>query len=41
MPLILPGNTINDWIRLGTDPVKLLPFALTDMVFEPADKDLQ
>ena len=41
MPLILPENTINDWIILGTDPVKLLPLALTDMVFEPADKDLQ
>ena len=41
MPLILPGNTINDWIKLSTDPIKLLPFALTDMVFEPADKDLQ
>ncbi len=39
MPLILPGDMINDWISETTDPVKLLPLSLTDMVFEPTEKD--
>lgn len=37
MPLILPENKINEWIRPETDPSKLLPYALTDMVYEHAE----
>ena len=39
MPLILSGDMINDWINIDTDPYKLLPLSLTDMVFEPAEKE--
>ena len=39
MPLILSADMINDWINVDADPAKLLPLSLTDMVFEPADKD--
>ena len=34
MPLILPGNLVDEWIRPDTRPEDLLPYALTDMVFE-------
>ena len=34
MPLILPGELVNDWIRPDTKPENLLGNALTDMVFE-------
>ena len=34
MPLILPQQYINDWIRPDTKPEELLGQALTDMVFE-------
>ncbi len=34
MPLILPKNRIADWIRPDTKPGDILPYALTDMVFE-------
>ena len=34
MPLILPEEKINEWIRPETDPSQLLPYALTDMVCE-------
>ena len=40
MPLILPDDAINEWINVNTDPNALLPLSLTDMVFEPAEKDL-
>ena len=40
MPLILPGDVIADWINVDTNPNTLLPLSLTDMVFEPAEKDL-
>ena len=32
MPLILPENLINEWIRPGINPMGLLEHALTDMV---------
>ena len=34
MPLILPKDLIEDWIKPDTKPEDLLPYALTDMVFE-------
>lgn len=34
MPLILPGERVNEWIRPGADPAALLGVALTDMVFD-------
>ena len=34
IPLILPKDLIEDWIRPDTKPEDLLPYALTDMVFE-------
>jgi len=36
MPLILPGDLVDAWIRPDTKPEELLPYALTDMVFEKA-----
>ena len=36
MPLILPKEKIGDWIDPDADPRELLPFSLTDMVFEEA-----
>ncbi|MCR5370324.1 MAG: SOS response-associated peptidase [Clostridium sp.] len=37
MPLILPENLINDWIRPDARPEELLGSALTEMVFERSD----
>ncbi len=34
MPLILPEELIDAWIKPETKPEELLPYALTDMVFE-------
>jgi putative SOS response-associated peptidase YedK len=34
MPLILPKEKIDEWIRPDTRPEDLLPFALTEMVME-------
>ena len=34
MPLIMPDKLVNDWIRREIKPEELLPYALTDMVFE-------
>ena len=34
MPLILPGDRVDEWIRPGADPAALLGAALTDMEFE-------
>ncbi|MCR5790140.1 MAG: SOS response-associated peptidase [Lachnospiraceae bacterium] len=39
MPLILPGDMIADWINVDTNPNALLPLSLTEMVFEPVEKD--
>ena len=36
MPLILPEEKIKEWIRPETDPSSLLPYALTDMMYEHA-----
>ena len=34
MPLIMPERLVNEWIRPNAKPEELLPYALTDMVFE-------
>ena len=34
MPLILPGELVNDWIRPDVKPEELIPYAQTEMVFE-------
>jgi putative SOS response-associated peptidase YedK len=36
MPLIMPGELVNEWIRPDTKPEELMPYALTDMDFEKA-----
>ena len=36
MPLIMPGELVNEWIRPGAKPEELLPYALTDVEFEKA-----
>ena len=36
MPLIMPRDLVNDWIRPDVKPEDLLPYALTDMVYEKA-----
>ena len=36
MPLILPQEMVDAWIDPNTKPEELLPYALTDMVFEKA-----
>ena len=34
MPLILPKEKIDEWIQPDIQPESLLPYALTDMIFE-------
>ena len=34
MPLILPKEKIDAWVRPDTKPETLLTYALTDMIFE-------
>ncbi len=36
MPLILPADKIDEWITPSSDPDKILPYALTDMIMEKA-----
>ena len=36
MPLIMPEKLINEWIRPDVKPGELLPYALTDMIYEKA-----
>ena len=36
MPLIMPEHLVNEWIRPDVKPEELLPYALTDMIFEKA-----
>lgn len=36
MPLIMPENLVNEWIRPDVKPEELLPYSLTEMVFEKA-----
>ena len=36
MPLIMPENLVNEWIRPDVKPEELLPYSLTVMVFEKA-----
>lgn len=37
MPLILPTDKIDDWIRPSSDPEEIVRFALEDMVIEKAE----
>ena len=37
MPLILPQNKIKEWIDPKTDPSTIIPYSLTNMVFEKAE----
>lgn len=37
MPVILPGDAIDDWIKPDADPEKIVAEALTDMVMEKAE----
>ncbi len=39
MPFILPGDKIDGWINVASDPKDLLSSALTDMVYEPVDRN--
>ena len=41
MPLILPKDRIDEWIRPDAKPEDLLAFALTDMVMERATESTQ
>lgn len=34
MPLILPGEAVEKWIRSDGDPKEIIKDAMTDMVFE-------
>ena len=36
MPLIIPEELVNEWIRPETKPEELTPYALTEMVFRKA-----
>ncbi len=40
MPLIMPEDRIDEWIRPDSEPEKLLPYALTDMICEKAQDTL-
>ena len=37
MPLIMPEDLVNEWIRPDRKPEELLPYALTEMMFEKAE----
>ncbi|MBQ9061906.1 MAG: SOS response-associated peptidase family protein [Eubacterium sp.] len=37
MPMIMPEELVNTWIRPDVKPEELLPYALTEMVFERAE----
>lgn len=36
MPLIMPENLVNEWIRPDVKLEEFLPYALTEMIFEKA-----
>ena len=38
MPLMLPKDKIDEWINPSTNPEKLIPYALLDMVTEKAER---
>ena len=38
MPLILPENYVDEWIRPSANPEELIAAAMTDMAFEKAEK---
>ena len=37
MPLIMPGDCVNEWIKPDAKPEKLVELALTDMVYEKVE----
>ena len=37
MPLILPGDYVNEWIRPDAKPEDLVECALTEMVYEKVE----
>ena len=37
MPLIMPEKLVKEWIRPDANPEELLPYALTEMVFEKVE----
>ena len=37
MPLIMPGDYVDEWIRPDTKPEELVEYALTDMVYEKVE----
>ena len=39
MPLIMPGDYVNDWIKPDVKPEELLDAALTNMVYEKVEND--
>lgn len=39
MPLIMPGDYVNEWIKPDTKPEELIDVAMTEMVFEKAQKE--
>ena len=41
MPLMLPGERVEEWIRPETRPEELLPHALTDMVAEQSQPEMR
>ena len=41
MPLIMPGDYVDEWIRPDAKPEKLVQAAMTEMVFEKVDSNLK
>ncbi len=39
MPLIMPGDYVNEWIKPGVKPEELLDAAVTEMVYERVEKE--
>ena len=37
MPLIMPWDCVDEWIRPDANPEELVEFALTDMVYEKVE----
>ncbi|MCH5278281.1 MAG: hypothetical protein J1E60_00650 [Christensenellaceae bacterium] len=36
MPVILPGDAVNEWIKIDSDPTSIVKEAMTEMIFEKA-----
>lgn len=41
MPLIMPGDYVDEWIRPDAKPEELVQAAMTEMVFEKVDSNLK